>query len=296
MYNIKAVSKILDMPTVTIRSWETRYHAITPERTASGHRVYTEDNINDLKWLKKQVHENGMKVSQAVKQLHAIKEKQGNIPTLQGKHAEGNYQTQIEELYDTVRHMDSVRCHSLLDLCFSQFHYRTVFYEIIGPLMFKVGNAQEKGELHIAQEHMISNIVLQRFTNFFRVFETSSTLPKVMALCPQGENRQIGLLLFTLFLKENGYPVIYVGADTPLKGLDKLVKEKDVGMIAISTFRNKHASAIQRYIDSLSRTIPTLKFIVDGIDENERKEERYRWNIKASYDSWPQVLAEIHPE
>ena len=63
MYNIKAVSKILDMPTVTIRSWETRYQAITPERTESGHRVYTEENLNDLKWLKKQIQENGLNIT-----------------------------------------------------------------------------------------------------------------------------------------------------------------------------------------------------------------------------------------
>ena len=57
------------MPSVTIRSWETRYYAISPERTSSGHRMYTEEDVNDLIWLKKQVQENGINISQAVELL-----------------------------------------------------------------------------------------------------------------------------------------------------------------------------------------------------------------------------------
>ncbi|MFC4023382.1 MerR family transcriptional regulator [Oceanobacillus longus] len=293
MYNIKAVSKILDMPTVTIRSWETRYNAITPERTASGHREYTEENITDLKWVKEQVQDNGMKVSQAVKQLHSLKEEQ--IPVSSPSVSEeGNYQAQIEELYQAVLRLDSAKCHVLLDLCFSQFHYRTVFHSIIVPLMYKVGKAWEDGEIHVAQEHMITNLVLQRFMNFFRIFETTSTLPKVMAICPQGEQHQIGLLLFTLFLNEKGYPVTYIGADTPLEGLEGLIKENDIDIIAISTSRKKNEMIIQKYIDFLSVNIPELKFIVGGLGVGGVKIGDRQWNIDSSYDNWSQIMTEVN--
>ncbi|WP_087973782.1 MerR family transcriptional regulator [Oceanobacillus rekensis] len=293
MYNIKAVSKILDMPTVTIRSWETRYAAITPERATSGHREYTKENINDLKWIKEQVQEHGIKVSQAVKQLHSLKEEQSADALQSVSPALGNYQVQIDELYQTVQNLDAAKCHLLLDLYFSQFHYRTVFYSIITPLMYKVGDAWEKDELHVVQEHLITNIVLQRLMSFFRIFQPSANLPKVMAICPQGEKHQLGLLLFTLFLKENGYPVTYIGADTPLEGLGGILKDKDIDMVAIST-SSRDDRLIQRYIDGLSANIPRLKFIIGGLGIEIDKTENNRWYIADSHESWSQIMGEIN--
>ena len=48
MYNIKSVAKMLDMPAVTIRAWERRYHVVSPTRSESGHRLYSEQDIEDL--------------------------------------------------------------------------------------------------------------------------------------------------------------------------------------------------------------------------------------------------------
>ena len=108
---------------------------------------------------------------------------------------------------------------------------------------------------------------------FMRVFQLSSNnLPKVMTICPQGEQHQLGLLLFTLFLKENGYPVIYIGTDTPLEGLGELLNEKDIDMLAISTSRLEDNRLIQKYIDVLTTYIPRLKFLIGGW--SERSEER----------------------
>lgn len=295
MYNIKAVSKLLGMPAVTIRSWETRYQAIEPERTESGHRVYTEENVKDLKWLKKQVQENGMKVSQAVQQLHGMKDMQEGPANKEHADFGEKYEKQIADIFQAVEDMDEARCHMLLDLCFSQFHYRTVFYSIIVPLMYRVGDAWEKGEIHVAQEHMITNIVLQRFTNFFRIFETSPTLPKVMALCPSGEQHQVGLLLFTLYLKESGYPVLYIGADTPLEGLDKLIERKGVDIVAISTSRKENDPVVRKYIRQLTKAVPDLRFIIGGTGvEQGLAMEDICWTISSDSERWPKLLAEIN--
>ncbi|MCM3585367.1 MerR family transcriptional regulator [Mesobacillus maritimus] len=293
MYNIKAVSKMVDMPTVTIRSWEQRYQAVVPERTESGHRVYTEAQVNDLKWLKKQVQENGIAVSQAVKMLH---DKQKEAPlsfnTSELNHDQ-QFENQINELFQAVTKMDAKQCHFLLDLYFSQFHYKTVFFSIIVPLMYKVGDAWERGELHVAKEHMISNLVLQRAMTFFNLFRTFDTLPKVMAFCPEGEHHQLGLILFTLSLREQHYPVYYIGADTPLDGLSDLINEKDIEIVAISTSRKSDEPIISHYIETLKTENPKLKFIVGGLAVNQSKAMPPRWDISPTDQNWLQTLSPV---
>ena len=295
MYKINAVSKLLDMPSVTIRSWETRYHAITPKRTESGHRIYTEENINDLRWLKKQVYDNKMNISQAVELLTIQKEKGTSDQRQAVDHSHvQSFDMQVDELYHAVLQFDSEKCHQLFDLYFSQFHYRTVFYSIIVPLMYKVGDAWEQGKLSVIKEHMISNIIHQRAMSFFNLFQPSPVMPKVLAICPEGEQHQIGLILYTLFLKEQHYPVYYIGANTPLEGLDALIKEKDITIVTISISSEEHEVKVQHYIETLSKLNPKIKFVVGGLGIKNSRSQDPRWDVSPSEKDWNQHLNQIN--
>lgn len=57
LYAIREVSEITGIKPVTLRAWQRRYGLIQPERTESGHRLYTEENIEKIKliqrWLAK---------------------------------------------------------------------------------------------------------------------------------------------------------------------------------------------------------------------------------------------------
>lgn len=288
MYNIKAAAKLLDMPKVTIRSWETRYNAITPARTESGHRLYSEQNLEDLKWLKIQVQENGLKISEAVKQLHVSRKKftaktDDRMPDYS---VAQQYDKQIEQLYTAAAEMDSERLQYLMDLNFSLFHHRDVFFLIIAPLMVRIGNEWENGSLSVAHEHMVSNIVQQRFNQFFRIFPTSGNLPKVMALCPSGERHQLGLLLFTLFLRENGYPVTYIGADTPLEGLAELAVRQDFKLACLSIADPQLLAITKEYIAELAKAKPDMEFAVGGSGADGFRSDDNGHFLGSSYETW----------
>lgn len=293
MYNIKAAAKLLDMPKVTIRSWETRYNAITPARTESGHRLYSEQNLEDLKWLKIQVQERGFKISEAVKQLHASKRKPTEKAVMTTTSTdEEPFSKSIQELYLAASEMDTERFNYLLDLNFSLFHYRTVFFSIIAPLMVHIGEEWENGSLTAAHEHMISHIVQQRFSHFFRIFPTSTEMPKVMALCPSGENHQLGLLLFTLFLRENGFPVMYFGQDTPIDGLPEAARQQQTEIVCMSILDAKLLPTVEYYIEELSKENPRMRFLVGGKGVAQKLHSQKVWYLGETYESWQQWLDE----
>lgn len=290
MYNIKAAAKILDMPKVTIRSWETRYSAITPARTESGHRLYSDQNLEDLKWLKIQVQDNGMKISEAVKKLHASR-KQFIVPnTEQSQRKALEYDEQINQLFQAAAEMDTERFNYLLDLHFSLFHHQTVFFHIIAPLMVRIGEEWENGVISVAHEHMITHIVHQRFNQFFRIFPTSSKLPKVIALSPSGEQHQLGLLLFTLFLRENGFSVVYIGPDTPLEGLEEMVSKQNFKLMCMSITTRKMLPVANHYIDALSKVNPEMHFILGGLGVDYEQVEGNRWYLGSDVNYWQEWL------
>ena len=55
MYSIGAVARLLGIPAATIRNWEERYAKVLPERSAGGHRLYSGDQIEQLRFVAAQV-------------------------------------------------------------------------------------------------------------------------------------------------------------------------------------------------------------------------------------------------
>jgi DNA-binding transcriptional MerR regulator len=70
VYSIGAVSTMLGVPQATLRTWEARYGGISPERTGSGHRLYTREQIARLRFVVSQTRR-GMSAADAHRSLAA---------------------------------------------------------------------------------------------------------------------------------------------------------------------------------------------------------------------------------
>jgi DNA-binding transcriptional MerR regulator len=55
LYSIGAVARMLDIPAATLRTWEERYGIPKPERSAGGQRLYTRDQVGQLRFIKAQL-------------------------------------------------------------------------------------------------------------------------------------------------------------------------------------------------------------------------------------------------
>jgi DNA-binding transcriptional MerR regulator len=55
IYSIGAVAHMLDTPTATLRAWEERYGVIVPERGDGTHRLYTREQVEQLRYVKSQI-------------------------------------------------------------------------------------------------------------------------------------------------------------------------------------------------------------------------------------------------
>jgi len=55
VYSIGAVARMLGIPAATIRNWEERYETIVPERSPGGHRLYSRDQMERLRFIAAEV-------------------------------------------------------------------------------------------------------------------------------------------------------------------------------------------------------------------------------------------------
>jgi DNA-binding transcriptional MerR regulator len=54
IYSIGAVSRMLGIPTATLRTWQDRYGVVVPERSPGGHRLYSRPQVEQLRFLRDQ--------------------------------------------------------------------------------------------------------------------------------------------------------------------------------------------------------------------------------------------------
>jgi len=79
--SISAVARILGVPPATIRSWEDRYRLVIPARTATGHRLYRRDQVEQLRFVRARMAE-GLSAADAHRLL-AERLDAGSLPRAQ---------------------------------------------------------------------------------------------------------------------------------------------------------------------------------------------------------------------
>jgi MerR family transcriptional regulator, light-induced transcriptional regulator len=77
-----------------------------------------------------------------------------------------------------------------------------------------VGERWQDGRLSVAQEHFATNLIRGRLLGLARGWGAGSGHRAVLA-CVPGELHDIGLIVFGLCLRERGWRITYLGADTP---------------------------------------------------------------------------------
>ena len=64
VYSISAVARMVGVPVATLRTWEERYALVVPDRNASGHRLFSRGQVEQLQFLTMRMAE-GMSAADA---------------------------------------------------------------------------------------------------------------------------------------------------------------------------------------------------------------------------------------
>jgi DNA-binding transcriptional MerR regulator len=77
VYSIGAVARMLDIAAPTLRAWEERYAQIVPSRSAGGQRLYSRDQVDQLRFVREQI-ESGLQPADAHRVLAERRQELGS--------------------------------------------------------------------------------------------------------------------------------------------------------------------------------------------------------------------------
>jgi len=295
LYNIKAVVQATDISPSTLRAWERRYNVCRPERSESGYRLYSDQDVAIIRWLKMQV-DSGMSISQAVSWYESMVEESEGLDdvTLPGlvestpgvargaTAAEPVPQSGIrslsvlqKELLDALLQYDEPAAERVMAEAFSLYTFERIGDELIAPVLVEVGERWHRGQLSITHEHYASNYLKQRLAAMLRALPNSVNGPLFWVGCAPSEQHEIGALLLSLYLRRGGYRVRYLGQNLPIDDFVAEVKEQRPDMVLFSATTLDAVYDLQMLTKELSRlNLPRLLIGYGGRIFNERPELR----------------------
>jgi len=230
IYNIKAVSSMLDLLPVTLRAWERRYGLPTPHRGEQGYRLYSPYDVRLLRWLKKQ-SDTGMNIGQAVKYLNELRN-EGKDPAKemdqdQEKTDETVNQVSLEILsrhfQQYLMNYQNENASEILRRAFSIYNVDQVLTEVVQVTLIRIGDAWHNGEIPIAVEHFATQFCEQHLMGMFYSSSVPTREGTIFAACAPGEMHQIGILSLVVMLRWRGWDVKYFGQNLSLERIQEIL-------------------------------------------------------------------------
>ena len=266
VYNIKAIAQMTGLLPVTLRAWERRYGLPKPQRGEQGYRLYSEEDLKTLQWLKAQV-DAGMSISRAVQYLNELRDSGKNpLQALPPKPVEqiSTVKQFRQELLNAILLLDETNAAEILRRAFSLYAVDQVLVDIIKPIQIEIGEQWHSGEIPVAVEHFSTQFFLQHMMSMITAYAAPSRKGTIIAACAPGEAHQIGLLMVVLLLRWHGWDVKYLGPNLKIDRLEEAAGHLHPKMLLITATLPQSAKALEGLDSVLEKFSPPRPMVVLG--------------------------------
>jgi DNA-binding transcriptional MerR regulator len=216
LFPIREVSRITGINPVTLRAWERRYGLIQPTRTESGHRLYSQTDIDEVRsilgWI-----ERGVAVSKVSKILARTESARLQASALDSDVIPGDWAQWHRQIKQAASNFDEPRLERLYGQVFSSYPMAVVFEEIFLPVWRELLLHQDQfGQVSewLCLDGFLRARTLQRLQ-----FASGSAPHKVILAAVPGECRELELLIAGLLLASDDVDVRVLALGQPLEEL-----------------------------------------------------------------------------
>jgi len=232
VFPIRTVSTITGVNAITLRAWERRYGLLKPLRTDSGHRLYTQEDI-DLIQRVTELLEKGVSISQAKNKLNQEHAPKGAAETTEQTTSDQwrNYQ---RRMFNAVVRFDSHALDNVYNETLSLYPVDLVTRQLITPVLKTLGERWLTESGAVAEEHYFGIYLRNKMGARFHHHSANNRGPILIAACLPGEHHELGLMLFGLAALDFGFRVILLGADMPITDLVVPVARSGAAAIVLS--------------------------------------------------------------
>ena len=261
IYSIRDLEQLTGIKKHTIRIWEQRYNLITPQRTDTNIRFYTD---NDLRLLFNiaLLNRNGFKISKLAEMG------QEEITHLVNGLSENNdsANSQIDALTFTMLNLDEGAFEHIFKNVSAEIGFERTMAELIYPLLENLKALWITKSIHPAHEKFVSHLIRRKLLRAIDDLEVTegNEGPVFFLYLPEDELQELTLLYIYYLLRQRNFRVVYLGPGTSLKDLSDACGAVSPGYVFSIIDSPLPRQSVQNYLEQAAIAAQGSKLIFSG--------------------------------
>lgn len=270
-YPIKVVSQMTGLSVFVIRAWEKRYDAVTPSRTDTNRRLYSEEDIEKLKLLNKAVqkgHNIGGIANLSIEDLRSVLENKIVSPRSDKEISNdvyANAESTIANCIEAIKVYDGKALETLLLKASTKMSQPQLIENLIVPLVYKVGDLWYDGFIRVANEHLASAVIRSFLSNLIERHVPNDNAPIMVSATPRGQDHELGAMIASVVAASAGWKVVYLGPNLPVEEIAAVADSLKAKVVALSIIYPNDDPQLKKDILNLKQMLPeNISLIVGG--------------------------------
>ncbi len=211
-YTVKAASRATGVSESRLRTWERRYGIPSPDRSPSGRRLYSDEDLTVIRRMAELV-DAGVSAHEAAEAALS-----GGGPVVASPSAA--LHPAVSAIAEAAERFDEAVLLAALRQSVEELGWAAALDSVIFPGLKHVGLYWETAVFPPANEHFASELVRFEIASAIQGIDAPpAAAPGIVMACPEDERHDLGILGLTLLLKTRGIRTIYLGADVPAQDL-----------------------------------------------------------------------------
>ena len=259
-YSIKELEELSGIKAHTIRIWEKRYGIVSPHRTPTNIRYYSDDDLKKIITIS-QLNSHGVKISKIAK----LSQEELISQMTELSKNQTDSQLHIDRLVVAMIDLDEENFESILNDLIRQFGLEKAILEVAYPFLEKIGVLWLTGNINPVQEHFITNLLRQKILVAIDGLALAKKgSPSILLFLPDEELHELGLLFYYYIAKKSGYRAFYMGQRVPDQDVRWFCQNhKPMAMItAITT--SPAPRFVEGYLQRLCAENPAVTVLATG--------------------------------
>jgi len=260
-YSISDLENLTGIKAHTLRIWEKRYQVVTPKRTPTNIRYYTDNDLIKLLNVST-LNKHGFKISRLISMPES--EIADKISDLSRNPSE--FDSQINNLILSMLNLDQELFEKVLSNSILKLGFEKTVVQVLFPMLERVGLYWQLETINPAQEHFVSNLIRQKLLVAIDGLH-DRLLPNhrnFLLFLPESEFHELGLLFLNFLIKKQGHKVIYLGQDVPFAGMINVARKCNVEYVVTYFVSALSGVAPPEYLQKLAAALPDKQIMVTG--------------------------------
>lgn len=240
LVTIKEAAAMTGVSEYTLRAWEDRYHVVTPRRTASGYRHYSEDDLHQIRTMTALMADGLAPRAAAAEVLR--------------RRRLGSQGDPFAGFLAAAATLDAKGLDAELGRRFGSYDFDTLVGLWLLPALERLGAAWSAGQVSVAGEHLVAAQLMRRLSTAYDLAAPQATGATVLIGAPPGVDHQLGILAFAVACRRRGLDTTYLGNQLPISAWQDAVAHTRPRAVVTTIPRRRDAASVAKLATALDST------------------------------------------